>query len=429
MRNKFFNIINIMLCLSLVFTIAGCDSQSQEDTVITAIPNVQLTPTDKIAETTVAPTAEPKVKIDDINYSNIFVLRDTMGEYADFVQLLDRMDEMGMPFYLGSGDNDFGLIGKDDVVLIKVNAQWDQRGGTNTDLLNAVLQSIVNHPEGFEGEIIVADNGQAQYGTFRKGGSLDWEKNNAIDTSQSVQDVVDSHAGDYNVSTYLWDTITKIKVAEYSDGDMNDGFVVYPDKDPETEIIVSYAKFTTAYGTKISFKEGIWDEDTNTYSKENFKVINMPVLKSHSGYGVTACIKHYMGVPSDKLTSGNPHRSIGQGGMGTLMAETTIPTLNILDAIWINPTRGPRTEYHKAVNTQIIAVSTDPFALDYWGVNEILIPEATRLGNNISAMSTESTSPRGFGYWMQLSLDAITNKGYTMRFGSDDVRVFEVADE
>jgi hypothetical protein len=28
-------------------------------------------------------------------------------------------------------------------------------------------------------------------------------------------------------------------------------------------------------------------------------VINVPVLKSHGGYGVTASVKHYMGVASD----------------------------------------------------------------------------------------------------------------------------------
>ncbi len=37
-------------------------------------------------------------------------------------------------------------------------------------------------------------------------------------------------------------------------------------------------------------------------------MINVPVLKSHRGYGVTASVKHYMGVVSDKLS-----REMGQG--------------------------------------------------------------------------------------------------------------------
>ena len=66
-------------------------------------------------------------------------------------------------------------------------------------------------------EIIVADNGQAQYGSTGRGGSLNYSRNNAEDISQSVQKVVDSFAGSHKVSTYLWDTITRQSVQEYSE--------------------------------------------------------------------------------------------------------------------------------------------------------------------------------------------------------------------
>ncbi|NIV94818.1 DUF362 domain-containing protein, partial [candidate division KSB1 bacterium] len=59
---------------------------------------------------------------------------------------------------------------------------------------------------------------------------------------------------------------------------------------------------------------------------------NMPVLKSHSWYGVTASLKHYMGVQTQRLANG--HQTVATGGMGTLMVETGLPTLNIIDAIW-----------------------------------------------------------------------------------------------
>jgi hypothetical protein len=41
------------------------------------------------------------------------------------------------------------------------------------------------------------------------------------------------------------------------------------------------------------------------------------------------------GVPSNSLTGMSPRQSVGRGGMGTLMAKTRFPTLNILDMIYI----------------------------------------------------------------------------------------------
>ena len=69
--------------------------------------------------------------------------------------------------------------------------------------------------------------------------------------------------------------------------------------------------------------------------EKRLKVINMPVLKSHVWYGVTASLKHYMGVQSEGEQVGvglaNGHDTVGTGGMGTLMVETGLPTLNIID--------------------------------------------------------------------------------------------------
>ena len=60
------------------------------------------------------------------------------------------MEREGTPFYaVRNGTPSTGLIAKDDVVIIKVNSQWDERGGTNTDLVKALIQAIVDHPDGF----------------------------------------------------------------------------------------------------------------------------------------------------------------------------------------------------------------------------------------------------------------------------------------
>jgi hypothetical protein len=104
------------------------------------------------------------------------------------------MGEKGTSFYKFDVEKPHqdteGLTAKNDIVIIKVNFQWDERGGTNTDLLKSIIQAISDHPEGFTGEIVVIDNGQAQYGSTGKGGSLSYKRNNAEDKFQSVQKVV-----------------------------------------------------------------------------------------------------------------------------------------------------------------------------------------------------------------------------------------------
>ncbi|MEE9410385.1 MAG: DUF362 domain-containing protein, partial [Candidatus Heimdallarchaeota archaeon] len=258
--------------------------------------------------------------------SDIFVVN---GRNVSHVtNLIDLMGTQNVSFYLSSNSSNNqgpdGLIAKSDVVLLKVNAQWSRRGGTNTDFLKELIQSIINHPDGFNGEIIVADNGQGS-------GDLDRIYNNAENHSQSTQDVVDLFSTSYKVSTFLWDNIRGHEVQEYSEGDLEDGYIVYDSADPETEIFVSYPKFETLFGTNVSFKNGIWN---GTDYEAKLKVINLPVLKSHAWYGVTASLKNYMGVLSQSLTNG--HSKVATGGMATLMIECGFPTLNIIDAIWIN---------------------------------------------------------------------------------------------
>jgi len=363
--------------------------------------------------------------------SDIFVIVGTNGYDGGFRKLIELMSTYGIRFYrsdtVGELKGPDGLIARDDVVIVKVNSQWDERGGTNTDLLKAVIEAIVGHPDGFIGEIVVADNGQAQYGPYGFGGSLNWDRNNAEDRAQSVQKVVDLFSNRYRVSTYLWDSITLRRVKEYIEGDMEDGYVVYDNPDPKTGIIVSYPKFKTKFGTYISFKYGLWDPESKSYRQDKLKVINIPVLKTHSIYGVTACVKHYMGIPSDRLTQHNPHISVGSGGMGTLMAETRFPTLNILDAIWINPhpRSGPRTPYNSAVRVGVIAASLDPVALDYWASKNILMKTASILGyRDLSSMDPDNTSPGSFGSWLRLSMEALRTAGYQVVMGDEYINVY-----
>ena len=162
--------------------------------------------------------------------SVIYAVTGTNGADNGVDRLIDLMADNGQPFYRSNKEmiaqGSEGFIGTNDVVLIKVNSQWGERGGTNTDLVSSIIRVILDHPDGWKGEIIVADNGQAQYGGAGRGGSLDWPMNNALQKEQSVQDVVDRYATNFKVSTCLWDKFTSNVVQEFAEGDSEDGYVV-----------------------------------------------------------------------------------------------------------------------------------------------------------------------------------------------------------
>ena len=302
--------------------------------------------------------------------------QDPAGDhFVGLSNLLEVMGRGGLKFYRSATASPVagpgGIVAANDVVILKINYQWDQRGGTNTDLLRGLIRSIVHHPDGFTGEVIVCEN--AQYSPVY---AFDRSLNNAQDNGQSPHDVVLAFQGQgYNVSHYDWTAVRGVQVGEYSAGDANDGYVVgaYDDR---WQGKLSYPKFRSAAGTCVSLRYGVWNAGSGTYDRARLKFINVPVLKSHhSTYGATASVKHYMGVVTGQLST-NSHTAIAAGIMGALMDEIQVADLNIVDAIWINanPNTGPSTPYAGATRRDELVASLDPIALDLWSVKNILIP-------------------------------------------------------
>ncbi|MFX0150403.1 MAG: DUF362 domain-containing protein [Candidatus Hodarchaeota archaeon] len=356
--------------------------------------------------------------------SDIYVVNGRTAAHID--ELINLMSIHNLFFYLseeiGENKNPEGLIAYDDVVLLKFNSQWTERGGTNTDILKELIQAIINHPDGFIGEIVVADNGQGR-------GSMNYPSSNAENHTQSTQDVIDMFSSEYHVSSYNWQNIRNKGVDEYSKGDMEDGYIVYNTADPETGIYVSYPKFKTEFGTYISFKHGLWNG--SGYEKR-LKVINFPVLKSHFVYGVTASLKNYMGVQTEGLANG--HATVATGGMGTLMAECGLPTLNIIDAIWINAnpypsaSTGPGTRYDEATRVNILLAGEDPAALDYWAAKHVLLSTANVIGyDNVDSFNPDIFERNGlteaFSVWLNLSKNELMSQSLNVTTDENQMNI------
>jgi len=322
----------------------------------------------------------PKLAAPSAYRANLYHVTDcqvtpTGDRYIGLDNLIALMGRQGKKFYefanqsLVSGPG--GIIAADDVVVIKINYQWSQRGGTNVDLLSGLIRRILDHPDTFTGEIVVCENGQ-----FAAVSNFDRAENNAQDHARSPHDVVAAfQALGYNVSHYDWTLVRGVSVGEYSAGDMNDGYVVYA-FDPAVNGRPSYPKFRAASGTYISLKHGIWDAVGSQYDREHLKFINLPVLKSHHAvYGVTASVKHYMGLVTDQFST-NSHNAIATGILGKVVGEIGPADLNIIDAIYINanPNSGPSTSYTGATRRKELVASIDPVAADIWSVKNILIP-------------------------------------------------------
>ena len=70
-----------------------------------------------------------------------------------FDSMVDFMGSHGLKLYETptetptSGPD--GILAADDTIVIKINYQWRERGGTNTDLLRGLIRRIVDHPARF----------------------------------------------------------------------------------------------------------------------------------------------------------------------------------------------------------------------------------------------------------------------------------------
>jgi hypothetical protein len=277
----------------------------------------------------VVQVALPVWKSDLPDPSHVFVIDsfpvpDTTRPYHEGLDsLFSLLAANGIFFYKSSQAlpwcDPAGIIGKNDVVLLKVNAEWDQRGQTNGDLIKGVVARILAHPDTFTGEVELVENGQWRC-------SFEYAQNNAENQAQTMKSIMDGFAAQgHHTGVYDWTLIgygsNNHWVNEYDQGDTVSGYV------KEDSSGMTYAKFTSSFGTMVSVRKGVWNGAQ--YEPDRLKFINMPVLKSHSLMGVTASTKLYIGFLSyAAIGSSTMHqRAMNPGPAGRGLRQGAVPGL------------------------------------------------------------------------------------------------------
>lgn len=381
----------------------------------TPIPTATTTPTP------LPSSASSVFRIDNIP-TMIWGTTDATATHPGIEALLDMMAQNGLAFYQSSSGkprtSPTGIIGNRDIVLVKVNVQWQERGMTSTDVVRGLVRSITAHPDGFVGEVVIVDNGQNFGNHFSdpSGNNDDYPTH-----SQSFQTVANLFSAQNRVSTYDWSLIAT-EVQEWSQGDSRNGYVLaanYP---------LNYPKFTTAYGTRISAKLGIWDG--SSYNSGTLKLINVPVLKAHGMFGMTGAVKHFVGFMSRfvGLSQANSDNWVFHNGFtqtfnglppgitGSLM-NLRYPDLNIIDATYVSPLGNTswNARYDLAVHQATLLASQDPVAVDYYATKYILLPSMVAAGQSTSlADPDQNTVCRGY---LLASQARLQEAGRTVRFG------------
>ncbi len=279
-------------------------------------------------------------------------------------------------FGVGSGHygGPNGLFRNDDIIVIKINAVSPLHCMVNLDVLKGLIQRLVDHPDGFVGEIVVIDK------------FFDDEPPNAYHTRNTVSAVCNSFP-EFRVSRVaLRDRVWHARRLE----DVKNGYVDLERLYPHLSVYerVSYPKFTTRYGTHIDLKLGWWNG--TRYDNDRVKMIGYSVLKDQTWTAVTCSLKNFLGITDIGTikfggSENDPeqgwhrtHEGIYKSGLlGRILRYIRFPDLLLVDAtrILAQHPLGPSDISHPSARPRVLLAGFDPVTLDYYAAKHILLEQ------------------------------------------------------
>jgi len=325
------------------------------------------------------------------------------------------------------------IIGKEDIVILKPNAQWWNQGMTNTNAMKGFIELVLAIPA-FKGEVIIAEN-HHHFGHRNTSNIRGWTttmRNGDYNFNELVQYFQDK--GHKNVTKYHWvdagrfsmdktnmdrllrvikegaKTILGIHKGRIVNGPADGDGYVWSNIDfsfNERKTRMTYPIFTSQFSrVTIDFKNGAWQ--SGQYTGQPVKFINFPSLNHHSSLcGVTSAVKNYLGIVDisareyDIMIEGyHNFHNIGfpamGGAVGAFMNTIRRADLNIVTAEWVG--FGSRTDPLLSKKIKTIIASVDPVALDYYGAKYILYP----LGGPVAELNNPDNNKGPFRQYLEL---------------------------
>lgn len=306
------------------------------------------------------------------------------------------------------------LIGPDDVVMIKPNAQWWNQGSPNLSALKKFVDLIMERKGGFHGEVVIAENvhrGKTPWTSMKSGWAQSFEWNSNIPGIKNLHALGGLLKEKYGsrFSLVHWVDVDAGNKRIFSPAD-GDGYVfcdgtggvplIVCDNGAKGKkyraTIMTYPVFSTDRGTRIDFKNGIWEK--GKYTGQPLRFINFAALNHHSTYcGATSSFKNYLGVtdlsggpdpynkgrltekyynfhsfPLDKWAPGPEPGMLGKE-VGIFTKFIRKADFNITTAEWVGLTS--RVDPPLA-HTRTILACMDPIALDYHSTKYVLYPNS-----------------------------------------------------
>jgi Domain of unknown function (DUF362) len=332
------------------------------------------------------------------------------------------------------------VVGTDDVVIIKVSAQWWNQGMTNVSAVKRVIEQILERP-GWKGEVIVFENthfrladgsGLSRAWTRPSERNVDvpgWTKLGDLVTHfrerkapVSFVGLIDAGAsslsGDawhdptHEHGTYGGDDRGPIPKGDPRDGyhwDFERAFRLAKSWVDEARTPLTWPRFTSPHsGLVVDLKDGVLRREGGRLVPSGRKLvwINMTTANEHGSTGFTGACKSTMGVVdmsagrlgTHPLAAG--YASVHYFGHGApsatwrmagplayLAREVRAPDLILTVAEWVAFDRAGYTGNldirHAAetcTQTKTIIAGTDPVAIDTWAVRNLMadVPSANK---------------------------------------------------
>jgi hypothetical protein len=325
------------------------------------------------------------------------------------------------------------VVGTDDVVLIKVAAQWWNQGMTNVAAVKRAIEQILAR-DGFRGEVIVFENvhfrlangsGLCRGWTHPSERNVDvagWTKLADLiehfgspDTPVSFVGLVDgglsllSGGGwrdpEHAHGTYGGDGRGPVPPGEFRDGyrwDFDQAFRLKRSLVDYAQTPLTWPVFSSPHsGLVVDFKDGLFQQQGARFVPVDRPVtwINMTTANEHMDTGFTGACKSAMGVVdmsagwmgSDPRVQG--YQSVHYfgfehamwrmaGPLADFAQRVRRPDLYLTVAEWVGvaPPHGwsdaddVRLEASSAVRRKTVVAGTDPVAIDSWCIRNLLMP-------------------------------------------------------